>query len=310
MYISYVDVDHNMQSILQYGTNEFPVQSFMDIFSDLLNNKLNWHWHTELEFVIILQGTVRYYIGEHCLALHAGEGVFINTGTLHSAEPDIGCDDAIMFAVVFSPEFIMNQKSRIYKKCVLPFIENNGIPGIGLYRNIPWQKQILNALDSIRELEENPVSGYELKYHNLLCQAWFEMITNIDESLSPREKESSPDIRRAKLMMEYINTHYSEDISIADIAGAANISKSECFRCFRKVIGKKPFEYLTEYRMEQAMKLLSSTDKGISEIASYCGYNHHSYFGKKFKQIIGCTPNAYRKSFIHFPSAGSSAGKN
>lgn len=298
MYISYVDVDYNMQSVLQYGTNEFPVQSFMDIFSDLLNNKLNWHWHTELEFVIILQGTVRYYIGEQCHVLHAGEGILINSGTLHSAEPNTGCEDAVMFAVAFSPEFIMNSKSVIYRKSIFPFIENNGIPGIGLYYSIPWQKRILEALDSIRKLEENPGSGYELEYHNLISSAWFEMITNIGEPLSNREKESPPDVRRAKLMIEYIHTHYFEDISIADIAGAANISKSECFRCFRKVIGKKPFEYLIEYRMEQAMKLLSATDKGISIIASDCGFNNHSYFGKKFKKITGCTPNAYRKSFI------------
>ncbi|WP_178138533.1 AraC family transcriptional regulator [Parasporobacterium paucivorans] len=280
----------------------------MDVFSRLLNNRLNWHWHTELELVVILQGTVRYYLGEQCIILSTGDGVFINSGTMHSAEPDLECDDAIMFAVAFSPEFIMAPHSLVYQNCVAPFIANSGFPGTGLYGKIPWQRRILDAIKSLSILEANPTFSYELQYHNNICLAWLEIITNLGESLKGERKKSPPDVRRTKLMMEYIHSHYSEDISITDISESANISKSECFRCFRKVLGKKPFEYLIEYRLEQAIKQISVSDRSISEIAADCGFNHHSYFGKQFKKFTGNTPNEYRKS-VRLRHAGESALK-
>ncbi|HPJ00729.1 MAG TPA: helix-turn-helix transcriptional regulator [Enterococcus sp.] len=74
------------------------------------------------------------------------------------------------------------------------------------------------------------------------------------------------------------------------------VSRSECFRCFKKFTNKKPMEYINEYRLFQASKLLKLTPLSIEEITKKCGFSTSSYFGKQFKEVYGVTPLHYRKN--------------
>lgn len=67
--------------------------------------------------------------------------------------------------------------------------------------------------------------------------------------------------------LQYINEHYSEDISLDKLAASANVSKSECLRCFKESIQITPYKYLTEYRLSKAAELLKNTDESIGNIA-------------------------------------------
>lgn len=64
---------------------------------------------------------------------------------------------------------------------------------------------------------------------------------------------------------------------------------------FRNMTGKTPFEYLNNYRVEQAGELLLSTDMMVAKIAGNCGFNDASYFSKIFRRHKGETPHNYRK---------------
>lgn len=295
-HLSNIEVDSNMRSNLKYGSAEFPVLGILDIFSKLTDNKLNWHWHKELEFVLVLKGSVRYYIGEQCILLQEGNGAFINAGTLHSAEPETEPGQTIMFAVVFLPELIMSAQSLIFQNCVAPYVAHSGFPGEQLLSDIPWQKEILSLLAEIKSLEDSPSPLFELKYHNLICLAWEKLIGHLPKLPASNSHGRFQDNARMKLMLEYMHEHFSAEITMEDIAQAANISRSECFRCFRKMIRKTPIEYLTEYRLGHAAEMLATTDKSIAEICLDCGYNHQSYFGKQFKKFAGQTPMEFRKA--------------
>ena len=89
---------------------------------------------------------------------------------------------------------------------------------------------------------------------------------------------------------------YFMSISLADIAASANISQSECCRCFQRCLKQSPFDYLIEYRIRQAAGMLLDTDKPISEICMETGFNSTSYFSNKFKSILGQSPRDYRKT--------------
>ena len=85
------------------------------------------------------------------------------------------------------------------------------------------------------------------------------------------------------------------DCSLEDIAESAAISDRECLRCFQASIHQSPVEYLIEYRVRAAAKLLETTDRPITEIAMATGWSSSSYFTKMFRRIYGKTPNEYRK---------------
>ena len=96
-------------------------------------------------------------------------------------------------------------------------------------------------------------------------------------------------------MIQYIQDHYREPISLEEIAASASISESELFRCFHTVIGTTPASYLKQYRLQQAARLLLTTDWKIMEIGQHCCFQEMSYFAKAFRRAYGRSPSAYRK---------------
>ena len=119
------------------------------------------------------------------------------------------------------------------------------------------------------------------------------MIKNV--SIPPEKLENAVNTRMQKIL-RYIAEHYAEDLTLKDLADSANISKSECSRCFRLSLNTTPCKYLTEYRLAQAAELLKRTDESVGNIAARVGFCQISHFGKCFKEKTGCSPRAYRET--------------
>ena len=96
-------------------------------------------------------------------------------------------------------------------------------------------------------------------------------------------------------MLAYIQANYAEHMSLSDIAASAAISTRERTRCFKNTIHKTPFEYLMDYRLDMAEKMLKNTEEPILDIAMKCGFSNGAYFGKIFKEQRVITPGAFRK---------------
>ena len=102
--------------------------------------------------------------------------------------------------------------------------------------------------------------------------------------------------QRIKQMLNWIHLHYSEKIMLNDIAGAAQISRSECCRYFQRFLHITPMNYVIHYRIRQSLFLLQQQEKSITEVAYQVGFNSTSYFIGRFREIMHMTPLAYRKS--------------
>lgn len=83
-------------------------------------------------------------------------------------------------------------------------------------------------------------------------------------------------------------------MTITEIASAANISKSECFRCFSELSRTTPIEYVNQFRLFQASQMLITSKESVSDICYQTGFNSTSYFSKKFKEQYRMSPKEYR----------------
>ena len=90
--------------------------------------------------------------------------------------------------------------------------------------------------------------------------------------------------------------HYSEEISLDELARSAGVSKSECLRCFKLSMQSTPYQYLTEYRLLKASGLLVNTELSMGEISNSVGFNSQSHFGKMFHRKTNLSPLNYRKA--------------
>ena len=99
--------------------------------------------------------------------------------------------------------------------------------------------------------------------------------------------------------MEYIEQHYSQPLTLTQLADKVNLTDSYFSKLFKEETGKNYREYLTERRMEEARNLLMDENMNISEIAEAVGYNNTRYFSRLFETQTGVKPSEYRRLYLH-----------
>jgi len=123
------------------------------------------------------------------------------------------------------------------------------------------------------------------------------VVTHTLESISDSALESAA-ILRAHPGMEraagYMREHCAEDLRVGDLARLAGMSAGHFCRLFRRLLGTTFKQYVTELRIRRAQQLLVDTSLRVIEIALLVGYSRHSYFTRRFRQIVGVTPQEFR----------------
>lgn len=96
-------------------------------------------------------------------------------------------------------------------------------------------------------------------------------------------------------VISYMQEHFHEQVSLADFADVAHLSVSHFMRIFKQYTGMSPHEYLINYRISQAKKILRGTNAPVSEVAFRVGFQDESNFSRTFRKIAGTTPLNFRK---------------
>jgi len=112
-----------------------------------------------------------------------------------------------------------------------------------------------------------------------------------------------------KLTLDYVMQHYSEQITITQVAKAVEKSPNYLSSIFKKEVGISFTEYLTAFRMEKAKQQLLITNKKVKEICYEAGYTDYVYFSQQFKQRFGCSATQMRNLKEEFMEGDSSSDK-
>ncbi|MCD8222628.1 MAG: response regulator [Clostridiales bacterium] len=110
-------------------------------------------------------------------------------------------------------------------------------------------------------------------------------------------REDIENARTSKVTEEiyaYIRKNYQKDLSMQDVARVMNYSEAYFSRLFKQNFGKNFTAYLTEYRVNEAKKLLTQPTIKVKEVGKAVGYSDSNYFTKVFKRITGQSPTEYR----------------
>lgn len=102
--------------------------------------------------------------------------------------------------------------------------------------------------------------------------------------------------------MRYIDAHFSEDISVADVAAHVGLSPDYLARQFKQVTGVAPITYLRRYRLARAMEYLDD-GRTVTDTAALVGFQSLAHFSREFKQELGMSPSQYRKKHLSEPPA-------
>lgn len=286
-------VDETLQELTQHGTRDFPVSMDRQVVSDADHGGIR-HWHEEVQLLLVTEGEVLLRAEDREYRLRAGEGCFVNSRVQHEALPTER-EDGVYICVNFLPSVIYGAAdSALRRDYVDPVLYCGGLRSLPL-RDEPWHREVCALMGRLGEVEEAGAYGYELEMTILLRQIWHLLAVNNREAIEQGSSVSFSDRQRMRALQTFVHKHYREHISLADIAGAGHISRGECCRVFRRVLGQTPVQYLTAFRLEQSLKLLNSTELSIQEIAAQVGFGTGSYFTERFREALGCTPSDYRR---------------
>ena len=263
-------------------TNSSPYSIHKTDFTKENPPALYLHFHPEIEFLYLQEGSLEVVIHNTSYRLQKGEALFIPPNLLHTAHAL--SESGTFYAIVFSEElFTLNEH---------PLGIHNELPLVLLIRpDVDWQQDILFYLEKLFfnhtdfAQSDSYITGhitilkdYLLKYH----------LTTIKPVL--KEKEYLQKI------IDFIHANYDEDISLDRLTKIAHMSKEHLCRTFKQATGYTPFAYLKYYRILQSCHYLKNTDKKISDICTLCGFNNISYFNRKFLSTMQTTPSKYRKN--------------
>lgn len=249
------------------------------------------HSHSTFQLVYCTDGIVKIAMlaGEH--EIKAGEAIFLNSNVVHQ---DIVSTEGAYYSFNFSKELVSFGKNLPTEVLLNEFAENPGCPCYIFDEKYPWMRKILFDCEKLIELEKNKTDTYYYEVLHLLTGIMLQMLKNLS---IPQNMVRNHDEERMQKVLTFIEEHYSEKITLARMALAANISKSELLRLFHRTLECTPYQYLMAFRLRKASELLQKTALSIGEISGEVGITNQSQFGSHFKKFTGYTPSEYRKRF-------------
>ncbi|MBQ9782829.1 MAG: helix-turn-helix transcriptional regulator, partial [Clostridia bacterium] len=148
--------------------------------------------------------------------------------------------------------------------------------------------------EKLGDIFNNLLSNYENNNFDNLYPYIDELLTILISSPTAISSSSLPSTH-VNNIIDYVKNHFNEINGIEDVADKFYISKFYLCRTFKKLLGVSFISYLTQVKLKHALKLLTTTDMDISEIAFECGFNSTSYFCNIFKKNFNTSPLSYKK---------------
>ncbi|NWL88061.1 AraC family transcriptional regulator [Paenibacillus sp. 79R4] len=288
-----LNVAENLSEIIEYDTPYLPIRTRRSKLSYFYNRSASCHWHIDLEFIYVLDGSMNYFVDGENYTLQKGEGIFVNSNRLHYGygHKEEDCDFLVL---LLSPQLLV-RNSHIENKYIRPLLQDHLSNAIVFREEIVWQKEALDYIRKLYELCHAQVEGYEL-----LALSQFELLFLLlyqnTVGYHGLHQEYSRDMNALKNMLGYIQSHFAENISLQEIAAAGSVGRSKCCTLFRNSLKKSPIEYLASYRIQKSVDFMTNDSLNMTEISAACGFNSSSYFAETFKKIWGVSPTEYRKT--------------
>ena len=297
----------NDQRVHFPGDVEYPVHIHDKDLNRYYMKRIGWNWHPEIEIFLLEEGSAVVYYDDKQIPLEVGQGILVNQNVLHSIRSASFKQGCRLYSCAFDPSFLFGHGDTLLtSKYINPLLHHAGLRALLLDPSDSELAEIITLAHRIIQLNTDREWGYELATKSCLCEIWGILLKRFP--FTPCETSYtavlSTDEFRTREIMKYIEAHYTESVTLEDLANQIHLSKSECCRCVKRCIHMSPIEYLIKYRIYMAASLIQNNDpsaESISNLSFQVGFNNASYFNKVFRQYLHYTPGEFRKKIRQNP---------
>jgi AraC family transcriptional activator of pobA len=274
--------------VLVYDRKEVNCKVSMDLGIDIrflnyttapMNFKL--HWHDYMELVLVKQGSVilNLDINDRPAIVKEGSLMIFLPQQLHALKS--GTDEVRLISLFFDIEALKNQTLSAKNFLNLLLDERINLPVITV------EPKIISAVNELVEARQahNPIY-LQGKAYQLIGVLLDNSNINIRKNVS----------FRLHGIFQYIQSNFTKEISVKNIAKEFGYTESHLCRLFKKHTNLSISSYIQLLRIELAKKMLQETDTDINIVAEKCGFSDFSYFCRCFKKYVQMTPSEFRKN--------------
>ena len=254
------------------------------------NVNIFWHYHPEIELVYVNGGAGKRQIGSHVSYYSDGDLILVGSNLPHCGFTDKLTGNISETVIQMKTDFLGNDFFDIPEMKKIQGLFEMAKGGIAFSGRTK-----LNMGDKMEVLE------YQTDFQRLLS------ILNILNELASSEEfkilnaegfaieTEVKDNDRINIVFNHVKNNFKEEITLEEIANLVSMTIPSFCRYFKKITNKTFIQFVNEYRLVHASKLLAEQPLSITEVCYECGFNNFSHFNKSFKAFTGENPSGYRK---------------
>jgi len=258
-----------------------------------LDGYTNWHYHKQVELLLILEGELDVYVDEESFHLTSGDLVLIGASELHSDRSHNLLDYIVL---QFDLEPFFDQSTipymRYFSETQTPLSKANYI----FQENNTAKQQAVSYIHQLLHETTHKETGYELAVSVLVKQILLLLLRN--DSRKVLIEQDNFERIRLKPVLDYIENHLTDHIQVEEVCKIANMSYYYFVKYFKKTIGLSFTEYVNYRKVKWAERILLTKDLSISEVGERIGMPNMAHFYKMFKKYNDCSPKQFQRKML------------
>lgn len=258
---------------------------------------LKKHWHEEFMIFYIEKGTAVIHCNSQPLPVKAGDLVVINSNDIHYVENR--CNHLIHSSIIIDLAFLLSYKKDICQtKYIAPLLENH----ICFQNKSENDETLIRQVTNLIEEYEQKKLGYELvikaEIYRILASLMRRHTVPVTDEVKNKQHY------QLRSLLEYIDKHYQQKITLKELAAIANVSPQHLCRLFKNIAGMPPIDYINHLRINEAKRLLQQRHLKVGEVAQIVGFSDSNYFSRLFKKYNHISPTNMQKVHHKLLKAG------
>ncbi|MEL1245565.1 AraC family transcriptional regulator [Flavobacterium sp. DGU11] len=249
-----------------------------------------WHYHPEVELVFVNGGAGKRQIGSHISYYTDGDLILIGSNLPHCGFTDEATGNKNETVIQMKPDFLGDAFMTLPETTGLQSLFNRARGGIAFSgetkKRVGEKLEAMGSQDPFERLLSMIAVLNDLERseeYKVLNAEGFAMETQVQDN------------DRINMVFNFVKDSFRQPIALEAIAGMASMTVPSFCRYFKKVTKKTFTQFVNEYRIVHACKLLAEKHIPISDVCYESGFNNFSHFNKAFKEFTGKSASQYRK---------------
>jgi AraC-type DNA-binding domain-containing proteins len=255
---------------------------------DINNAFFPAHWHSHIEIILLISGSMTAYINDHAYELSPSNMLIINPKDIHSTQAHGKVTYLLLQLPYDNLKLILSDIELLHFQEFYSFQPKVNASNDNL-------KKCLLEMKDYYEVKED---GYQLHFTSLIYEFLYILYKEHTTKLTLQNKtRANRDFQRIEQIIAYVRRNYNKQITLKEAADNLSLSTEYFCRLFKKYTNQTFLEYVNAVRIFHFYNDLSQTNDSITYLLEKNGITNYKVFMRLFKETYGTTPNRIKNQF-------------